>query len=1121
MAKAPKKNRKPLSEPPFLLSEGSGASFDKTLDGVVRLLQGRKNIVVLVGAGISVSCGIPDFRSKESGLYSNLDTESLGLSCPEDLFDLSFFMDEPGPFYAFAKHLYYPQGEEKKVEPSDSHRLLALLEQRKMLLRVYSQNIDGLENVAGVSNKKIVYAHGSLQWAKCTRCQRKVFSDEIMPSIRTGTVARCRAEKKLRRGSSSSSAATPPGSSPRESLQRQKKRPRTPTEEVCGGVIKPCVTFFGETLNDTVRRSLETDREKVDALVVIGTSLSVARAPEDEPDFRENYVFDAYLLGYCDDVTRCLAKRLFEEDNKGSAPAKKKRRTDMTIGRLLTSVCSDLTMIRAACTLQSGLNRQLSKNVAAAMTSPLSASLDVSSVSTKESAIPNHLSFQRRTMATSPEAPKENFNETMDKIFETQKAASGEGDAWFLEEAANAAWEPSWYNLADQAINGVHLVHDLTGLHYAGSIFAATCIIRMAILPVAIRGQRAASRMAHIQPELQVLKKRYEALGTPTRAEQQAFADQMKALFARYDVKPFQSLLTPLISAPIFIGMFFGMKKMPELFPTEFATGGLLWFTDLTIPDPTYILPITCGLSFLATVEAGKDQMIDSSPETGPMMVNAFRALACVAVPVMTTFPSAMLCYWVPNNFITLVQSVALRHPTVKQHFGIWDRPKPVPGLNNNAGFQETMSNLVKQVQGEPTTEAAKIKKHNEEIETKKRMNQMSKKMSSEDPFLVRSWNGPNNVESLQENKTRTNPKLVLHLDINETILLGDDAGGDTRHDSVQKMLAKSAFCQIPSLASAIDQPDGSGRPTKQQILEKLEFEEPTHWWDGQPMGKETSMPPLYTGWDWPPGCCPYYRTAFKDLSKKFVEEHHGRIYRPVLDACEDALRDPHTNLLGDHILGALYHTLNYLIQRGQPFQVIFRTFGSDLSEISKLVTAFAQGKHPNYPDVHCPALELPEDSLYQGRWKVDENGSTKYQLWNSKETELIADGDEQALQFLSKHSICGVRGDYLFWRKNNFVPTAGKPVWRPFPDDNFVHHILFDDNIHHLNHDCIACLREQRNDGTFHTVDPARMHSEFQGVHLVRVPTVEPVLNPNWFVEQIEAAQQRLEAMLATHAKL
>jgi YidC/Oxa1 family membrane protein insertase len=330
-------------------------------------------------------------------------------------------------------------------------------------------------------------------------------------------------------------------------------------------------------------------------------------------------------------------------------------------------------------------------------------------------------------MSSDSNSPKPDFDETMDKLFhEAQREATDKGDAWFLDEAAGA-FEPTWWNLADQAVNGVQMIHDMSGLHYAGSIVAATCLIRVCILPLAIRGQRAASRMAHVQPELTVIKKRYEALGTPSQAEQKAFADQMKALFARYEVKPFASLAAPLIQAPIFIGMFFGMKKMPGIFTEEMSTGGIMWFTDLTVPDPTYVLPIVCGISFLATIEGGKEQMIDSNPQYGPVMVNAFRAMAVVMVPVITTFPAAMLCYWVPNNVITFLQSVTLRNGFVKKQLGIWDRPKPIPGSNSDAGFQETMNNLMKKAKGEPTTDAEKLKRHNHEIETKKRVKQMSK----------------------------------------------------------------------------------------------------------------------------------------------------------------------------------------------------------------------------------------------------------------------------------------------------------------------------------------------------------------------------------------------------------
>ena len=113
-------------------------TFDDAFDGVVQLLDGRKNLIVLVGAGISTSCGIPDFRSRDSGLYQSLDTNALGLSCAEELFCYDFFQDNPVPFYKFAQNLYFPLGRDRRVEPSDSHKLLAMLEEKKMLLRVYT-----------------------------------------------------------------------------------------------------------------------------------------------------------------------------------------------------------------------------------------------------------------------------------------------------------------------------------------------------------------------------------------------------------------------------------------------------------------------------------------------------------------------------------------------------------------------------------------------------------------------------------------------------------------------------------------------------------------------------------------------------------------------------------------------------------------------------------------------------------------------------------------------------------------------------------------------------------------------------------------------------------------------
>ena len=280
---------------PFPLCCKKG-SFNEALESVARILEGRRKVMVLAGAGISVSCGIPDFRSKNVGLYSTLDFEvrnmmalysedhgfgimcahifvifildqELGLSCAEDLFDYDFFQDDPRPFYKFSKCLYFPLGNDKRVEPSDSHRFLALLEKKDQLLRVYTQNIDGLEEVAGVSRKRMVYAHGSLQWASCTRCKQKVDASVIEPSILTGKVPLCTATTKV--GYKTVQASS------RKGNPRKKRKPFCESNGICGGVLKPGVTFFGETLQDKVRRSLESDREKADCLIVIGTSLSV------------------------------------------------------------------------------------------------------------------------------------------------------------------------------------------------------------------------------------------------------------------------------------------------------------------------------------------------------------------------------------------------------------------------------------------------------------------------------------------------------------------------------------------------------------------------------------------------------------------------------------------------------------------------------------------------------------------------------------------------------------------------------------------------------------------------------------------------------------------------------
>lgn len=143
-------------------------------------------------------------------------------------------------------------------------------------MRIYSQNIDGtedfsernesniltgLEETAGVAVNRIAYVHGSLKFATCESCRSKVPASSFETDILTGRVARCQSPR---------SVQTPQA----RTSTRKRQRPPVVTN-ICGGVLKPGVTFFGEALHDTIQTKLEADRDKVDALIVIGTSLSV------------------------------------------------------------------------------------------------------------------------------------------------------------------------------------------------------------------------------------------------------------------------------------------------------------------------------------------------------------------------------------------------------------------------------------------------------------------------------------------------------------------------------------------------------------------------------------------------------------------------------------------------------------------------------------------------------------------------------------------------------------------------------------------------------------------------------------------------------------------------------
>ncbi|KRZ61313.1 NAD-dependent protein deacetylase sirtuin-3, mitochondrial [Trichinella nativa] len=198
-----------------------------SLQAVARLINESlvKRIVVLVGAGISVPSGIPDFRSPESGFYRQIQKEE-NISDPASVFDLKLFKRDPTLFYKVAWRLF--PGNHK---PNEVHYFIRLLQEKDLLLRVYTQNIDD----AGINHNMIVEAHGSFRCGKCTQCSKKVSFTEVQDVVRRKEVPLC---------------------------QR------------CRGVIKPDVVFFGEMLPLRFMKYVN-DIPSADLLIVMGTSLEV------------------------------------------------------------------------------------------------------------------------------------------------------------------------------------------------------------------------------------------------------------------------------------------------------------------------------------------------------------------------------------------------------------------------------------------------------------------------------------------------------------------------------------------------------------------------------------------------------------------------------------------------------------------------------------------------------------------------------------------------------------------------------------------------------------------------------------------------------------------------------
>lgn len=194
--------------------------MNKKIELLKNIIENSTNIVFFGGAGVSTESGIPDFRSKD-GLYNQKYKFP-----PEEILSHHFFVNNTADFYEFYKN----KMNSLKYAPNITHIKLAELENKGILKGVITQNIDELHQKAG--SKNVLELHGSVYRNYCMKCNKFYDSNYVFDSK---NIPYCE----------------------------------------CGGIIKPDVVLYEESLDYTVLENSISLISSCDTLIIGGTSLTV------------------------------------------------------------------------------------------------------------------------------------------------------------------------------------------------------------------------------------------------------------------------------------------------------------------------------------------------------------------------------------------------------------------------------------------------------------------------------------------------------------------------------------------------------------------------------------------------------------------------------------------------------------------------------------------------------------------------------------------------------------------------------------------------------------------------------------------------------------------------------
>jgi YidC/Oxa1 family membrane protein insertase len=189
------------------------------------------------------------------------------------------------------------------------------------------------------------------------------------------------------------------------------------------------------------------------------------------------------------------------------------------------------------------------------------------------------------------------------------------------------------------------------------SIALLTVVVRSVLFPLTVKQVKNMRAMQDLRPEMEKIRAQF-----PNNRQRQQ--EETMKLYQDRKVNPLGGCLPILVQMPVFIGIFYVIRKfggytmgdrtIPPTEPT-FHEGGILWFQNLSNPDPTYLLPIISAVTMLAATEI-------TAKNIDPQQRWLMRLLPIGITVFLINFPAGLFVYWITSNLVTLVQNYVIYH---------------------------------------------------------------------------------------------------------------------------------------------------------------------------------------------------------------------------------------------------------------------------------------------------------------------------------------------------------------------------------------------------------------------------------------------------------------------------